>query len=1393
MGADQLMQDVPPPPPGFVADDDPPRRKDKRASADEYRIAQILASPDGRVHDGDTFRLRGGPNARLFGVDAFELPQRTKTIAELLIPAGENARQTLSTYADPQATVTSAGKPSYGRPVVTLNGAGGDAGRGLISSGWAVPELTYLAADPARRDDYLHAQRDAIADERGAYAGTYQLPRDYRRQGDAAPWRGKVAMSPVQQQEYERLVRDPATTPEALSAWLASQGHAGENAHNILSFMRNNPSASPMGYFQQQDAAGQPVMTNGPGIFTRSISALNEGIADTLGAPVDLVQMGLRPIEGWLGITPPEKPFLGSDWIRDRFHDVGIGQLDESYAPRSDAERYWQPFMRGTGAAAVPFAGSIGFGSKLATRTPSAITAASPMRSAIRDGLTDAARNPGTAAALEFGSSIGSYEGGQVADDLVPGNPYARIAGQMVGGLGGGFAAGRAAGAGRARPGEPTSGSGIATADDAIYNRFNPDDPIIERNGQLFARAADGAEVPIPVDASGHPGITWADDHWEALVGVEDGAPTYGPQGASNSIASPYGDLTQRLNARPMGRPDAAANQTDVPPPPPGFEIDNHTAAMGADFERPTLMGPRDIDRIDVSSVPPPRPLSPVEQQARDNVPAAGDLLPRATAASDRAGNINLANLDSPENIDRALNAASDATGGFADNRRGVVSHAETERLAADMGMTADDLLRRRRGQALNAEQALAARQILAKSGDELVTLAQRVQAMDNPGDELLAQFRQAWVRHVAIQEQVAGATAEAGRALSQFRMMADSRLAKGQVLSGLVHEGGGADRLKDAARLITDGADDPSAINDITRRALKPKFSDKLVELYYNSLLSGPQTHAVNVMSNTMTSLAQIPEHAVAAGVGAMRRVLPSQRETDAVLFSELGARATGLMQGIKEGLPQAWRTMRTGQPSDFVSKAETRYPNAISGVKGSIIRTPTRALAAEDELFKSMARRMELGGLSVRQAAKEGLTGEAAKARAAELMANPTDEMLDRAFDYGQYLTFQSDLGPVGQGVQRITQSMPVLKLVLPFIKTPTNLLKFTLERSPAAPLLKEWRADVKAGGARRDLAVAKAMVGSGMMALVTELVSQGHITGGGPADEDAKALMRANGWQPYSVKLGDKYYSYQRMDPFSSTIGIAADLVDLQGHMTDKQREETATLLVAATLKNMSNKTWLSGLTDLTEAINDPDRSAKRFLARMAGSLAVPAGVAQVARVYDPVLREAETGLDRIRSRIPGLSEALEPKRDVWGQPITSEGGLGPDIISPVWQSTDKRDPVTEALLGFGGHVGAPSKTVGDRQLTPQEYGRYREEIGERARPVLSTMIGINDPVAAALFNSLPIDERRDMVSDALSGVRRGVRKEMFGGGKGDGKRSIAEILTEPPPPSGFVLDR
>jgi hypothetical protein len=719
-----------------------------------------------------------------------------------------------------------------------------------------------------------------------------------------------------------------------------------------------------------------------------------------------------------------------------------------------------------------------------------------------------------------------------------------------------------------------------------------------------------------------------------------------------------------------------------------------------------------------------------------------------------RAGNIRLDGLESSEDIRRALISTEQRVGGFDAARRGRISHGETEALARELGMTADDLLKRRQGQALNAEQALAARAILAKSGDELVKLASKVKG---GSDEDIAAFQPAWVRHVVIQEQVSGATAEAGRALSQFRMAASSKLPRGRVLRELIDNAGGNEKLADVAEKILDlqrVTDDPAKVNAFAMKAMKPKWSDKLVELWYNSLLSGPQTHVVNMLSNSITAGLQIPEHATAAVLGAFRN------GTDRVLLSEVGERAVGLLQGTREGLRAFAHTMRAGQTFDPVTKVEAVQQEAISGLQGKIIRTPTRLLSAEDELFKAIGRRMEISGLAMRQAKGEGLKGDALRARVSDLTANPTDEMIEKSLDYARYVTFQRPLGPIGQFISRMTQEWPGLKLILPFVRTPSNIFKYVIERSPAAPVVKEWRKDFAAGGARRDLALAKMALGSGMGLLVAQLAADGKITGSAPADDKARELLMADGWQPYSLRIGDKYYSYQRLDPLASTLGVAADLAAKSEYMTDEEREGAASDVVASILKNLSNKTWLSGLADAIQALEDPDRYSGRWFARIAGSMAVPAGAAQVARTIDPVMRETKGPMETIRSRIPGLSQSLLPRRDIWGEEIRSEGGLGPDIMSPVWTSTRRYDPLNNELLSIGAGIGKPSKRIGKVTMLPGEYDAYQALAGRNTRQGL---LGI---LADPGWMTFTADQKGDEVDRIKKGVRKEAREELFG---------------------------
>lgn len=605
----------------------------------------------------------------------------------------------------------------------------------------------------------------------------------------------------------------------------------------------------------------------------------------------------------------------------------------------------------------------------------------------------------------------------------------------------------------------------------------------------------------------------------------------------------------------------------------------------------------------------------------------------------------------------------------------------------------------------------------------------------------------------------------------------------KSDVLTAMIGSGGGRKRVQQAADILLDAIEDaPGKFNAMAGKLAKPRFQDKMVELWINSLLSGPQTHAVNITSNTLTAMAQIPEHAAAAMVGKARQAFASQ-QLDRVLGSEIGARAFGLIQGAKEGARLFAQSVRTGEPSDLVSKVESQGMKAISGVKGEIVRIPTRLLTAEDEFFKGIARRMELNGLAVRKAHGEGLKGAAAKSRIAELVANPPDEMFEQSMDYARYLTFQRKLGDTASKGSAITQSHPWLKLFLPFIRTPTNLLKFAVERSPVAPLLKEWRTDFAAGGARRDLAIAKAAVGTGMGALVYQLAQDGYITGSGPADQGAKALKRADGWQPFSIRIGDKFVSYQRLDPFSTTLGIAATLADLGEHMTDKQRDRVTTLFVASVMQNLASKTWLSGLSSITEAIADPDRYAGNLTERLGGSIAIPTGVAQIARTLDPIQREVNGLVEAIKARVPGLSQSLEPKRDVWGQPIEKEGGIGPDILSPLWTSTAKNDPVNKALLAAGAHIGKPSRSVGDREMTAEEYGAFQGRSGKLANERMRTLVQSDG------WKALDGADRKDKVSDVLGDARREVKAEMFGTAT---KASRARSKHFPPPPPGFTID-
>jgi hypothetical protein len=843
-----------------------------------------------------------------------------------------------------------------------------------------------------------------------------------------------------------------------------------------------------------------------------------------------------------------------------------------------------------------------------------------------------------------------------------------------------------------------------------------------------------------------------------ARVAAADGTPEVLPRadGAVEAV-QPDGSIV-------VSRPDApdeiipaarAAEPVEVLLPDGAVEVRPRVLAedVGAPGRTPDEVLPGSVVRaLDDEFGIPPQP-SPAVARA-----AEADLTLRAPAAEradpDLVGNIRLSNLNSEQDIARVLETARAAGGDFVEARRGTQTFDDIEALAADLDMTADTLIKRRAGQAFNAEEIRRARGLLVASAERVDDLARQIDEAIEPGDALNTDFREAILRHVAIQEQVAGISAEAGRALGAMRMLANSDNITPEMLASVL--GGGMD-VKGAARAIRQaGTRNPKARARAIKAAIKPTFTDMLVEYWYNSILSGPATHIVNVLSNTLTALNQLPEFAAAAAIGGARRALnigPSER----VLGTEVGQRAVGMVSGAVEGARAFADTLATGNISDGVTKMEVAQQRAIPGVLGTVVRTPGRFLAAEDELFKAIARRMQINGLATRIAHQDGLRGEAAVARAAELSANPTKEMMDEADNYARYITFQDPMGRIGRGVMQVTSGAPILKLVVPFVRTPINLLKQTVERSPFAFVLKSWREDVRAGGVRGDLALAKAAVGSGYGLAIALAAQQGNITGAAPTDRAEREALLATGWQPFSLKIGDNYYSYRRLDPLGTLVGIAATMG--QPHLFAGEREGAEKRFVVGFLAMLSDKTFMSGISDLVAAVDDPSgRRAEAYINRLMGSVLVPVAVSQTAKALDPTSRVAESIPDVVRSRIPGMSQDLPARYDVLGREMrTSPGGF--EAFSPVTRAPVRDDPVANMILESGVRITPPNRTIKGTRLSAEAYSQYQAEAGAQIRNNMAWYM--ENP---QVWNSMSKEERADETKRQVDRARETARQNL-----------------------------
>lgn len=696
--------------------------------------------------------------------------------------------------------------------------------------------------------------------------------------------------------------------------------------------------------------------------------------------------------------------------------------------------------------------------------------------------------------------------------------------------------------------------------------------------------------------------------------------------------------------------------------------------------------------------------IPPVERSLLDDI--TNEVVARDAVGADTTLPYRLdKHLETPAGALRLISAVTDRL--VAEGERvpikDIVKQAES--LAFSLSLTPEALMR---GISASNDPGRLAAEVLARQ--KVLDLAgiRADRALNNFLDATGEAAKAAKVEYdrsveeLAVAAQAAGSSrSEAGRALRALRESGSPSEKLVQRVNKLPPE-----RLRELRAMLL-SVQDPVAKRKLMLEALaKPTPWETAVKVWRNSILSGPATHIVNAASNTF-KLGNMYAEDFLAGVYKGDKVQAAAAAHGFVdAWSGLGDafKAAGAAWKMGRGIiDPAAHSIDNPKAATSASKDLAELYSAVQDGniwKAHLVATRSllgdaalRTLGASDELFKRIA-------YNSRIRSKAWAEGRAMDLDGKEL-SDFIDDKLRRSYDartgegldedalaFSREATFTQDLTDetviqrIGQKITRATSGRDGVSLfvqvIFPFVKTPANVLDDFWQRSPMNLSLYKELTSTDAEVAAK--AKARLTLGATYTTMAMGMVASGNITGGGPSDPELRKLWKKD-HQPYSIKVPgtDKWVSYNRFDPVGTHFGVIADMAEIAQHVPDRDLGDLYKMTATAFARQFQNKTFLRGASDFFAALTDDSgNDQERWTTHLVAS-AVPSFFN--ALKSDPYVREVRSVLDGIRNRIPGMSDNLDPQRDILGRPVLASEVGG---YSPMAVSTSKRDAVAAAIF-------------------------------------------------------------------------------------------------------------
>lgn len=566
-----------------------------------------------------------------------------------------------------------------------------------------------------------------------------------------------------------------------------------------------------------------------------------------------------------------------------------------------------------------------------------------------------------------------------------------------------------------------------------------------------------------------------------------------------------------------------------------------------------------------------------------------------------------------------------------------------------------------------------------------------------------------------------------------------------------------------------------------------------------YLAMLGNTRTHVRNLLGNVGMSAVTKAKDEVAA---ALQLVIPQNKRTKALYTPQ--DMKTAARQYLNE---QAYsRALKDGGKYNLAQGLEAARKTYGDSAGGRVLQKLTdlnsNALTREDEIFlesgfvRSLASNLSAKGYGPEIFSADDIVSLGVLDGAVEQAIKDAKEMTFHA-DNALTRIFGS-LSNLGDKKGTLVQKMAYIlgNGLLPFSKTPANILKTSLEYTPFGGVIEAaYRGAKGQGAASVTDALSKSIVGSGLLGAGWLLADAGFLKGS--SSDETSGYNSTLGAQDYSVKIpGIGSYTIDWSAPAVVPFLMGANLSAQGADLTDLFSDESAMADFAKSLGDVMMKaldpvtetSMLQSLNSTLENIRYTDNSAN-LVGDLGTSLIssyaqqfIPTAFGQIARTVDPVRRSTYGGgdtqlernasytLQKTENKIPGLSMTNEPDIDQWGREEASLDGTRNDplsfglrlvynTLSPGYFSAENVTPVdsyVQELFEDTGDASVIPQTASSKvnvngenvYMTPEQETEYAKTSGQLAYNMIDELQDFS------AFSGLSSTQQADIVSDVYS---------------------------------------